>query len=231
MADRRVSSPASQSILRWKDQTGKQYEFYLNQGETIQIGRERENNLVLEEKHISRRHAIINWRNGVPEISDLGSANGTLVNGKRLTQPCALHDGDVICLYDTELAYSCRNRIQIKPESQPGEKKTFILPQDKPQPRLMVSAGPEEGKKILLHAGKMVIGRATVKENWDIPFQDRSISRPHAQVEMQGDSFIITDLGSANKTLVNGEPIQEPTPLQDGDVILVGETTLLFRIC
>ena len=58
---------------------------------------------------------------------------------------------------------------------------------------------------------------------------DRSVSRPHAQVAKLDSRYVLTDLGSANGTLVNGRLIEEPTPLKNGDVLLIGETTILFR--
>jgi len=55
---------------------------------------------------------------------------------------------------------------------------------------------------------------------------DTSVSRRHAQLRFQDDGLIIEDLGSANGTLVNGRPISEPTLIQDGDEVTLGETIL-----
>jgi len=113
----------------------------------------------------------------------------------------------------------------------PEEHGTYVVLSSTPQANLIVSAGPQEGLKIPLHAGKMIIGRATVKDNWDIALQDRAISRPHAQLEQVVDGgFALTDMRSANGTQVNSNIIAEPTLLRDGDVIVVGETSLLFRV-
>jgi pSer/pThr/pTyr-binding forkhead associated (FHA) protein len=56
---------------------------------------------------------------------------------------------------------------------------------------------------------------------------------PALRIAIQEDgSWAIKDLGSANGTVVNGVPIEAetPHPLQDGYVITVGETTILFRL-
>jgi pSer/pThr/pTyr-binding forkhead associated (FHA) protein len=50
------------------------------------------------ENGVSRRHAVLIWRNDVLHIVDLGSSNGTWVNGLRLFphQPRGIHNGDTI---------------------------------------------------------------------------------------------------------------------------------------
>ena len=98
------------------------------------------------------------------------------------------------------------------------------------EPFLVISSGPGEGRKIILRQGKMTIGRATAhSENWDIALQDRGVSRPHARIESTDGGFTLTDIDSANGTLVNGQILEAPTALKDGDVILIGETTLIYR--
>ena len=217
-----------QAVLRWDDAAGQRRALYLREGDTVQLGRGRDNDVVLEGARISRHHAAIAWREGAFAIADLGSTNGTQVNGEMVTQPCVLRDGDVIHLAVGEVTFyelgQARPELEVK-----GEGKTIIVPSDAAQPRLIITAGPQEGREIPICAGTMVIGRATAKANWDIALQDRAVSRPHAQVEWQDDRFTLTDLESANGTLVNGEMIAEPTTLQDGDVLELGETTLLFR--
>jgi len=70
------------------------------------LGRAPENAMVLTDEQISRRHAIIQAQ-GAGEfwLVDLGSANGTYVNGRRVTQPQALHRGDVIRLSGVEMEF------------------------------------------------------------------------------------------------------------------------------
>ena len=56
-------------------------------------------------------------------------------------------------------------------------------------------------------------------EDNDIVIDDRWVSRHHAQVRREGESYVIQDLDSKNGTLVNGRRISAPTPLADGDEI------------
>ena len=53
-------------------------------------------------------------------------------------------------------------------------------------------------------------------------------SRQHARIVRTESGFVLTDLGSTNGTMVNGEPIQEHV-LEHGDRITIGETDLEFR--
>ena len=70
-------------------------------GELI-IGRASDLDLVLVEDMVSRKHAKLTATDGALSIMDLGSTNGTFVNGER-SQDSVAKDGDVIRLGDTEL--------------------------------------------------------------------------------------------------------------------------------
>lgn len=52
--------------------------------EPLLIGRSPECSVHLPEEGVSRRHALIEWRNGEVVVRDLGSTNGTFVNGMRM---------------------------------------------------------------------------------------------------------------------------------------------------
>jgi hypothetical protein len=72
-------------------------EFPLEDGKDIVVGRSSELDMVLVEEMVSRRHAKINVRRGKITIEDLGSTNGTFVNGERI-QNADLHEGDRILI-------------------------------------------------------------------------------------------------------------------------------------
>ena len=222
-------SSMMRAMLRWEDAEGKRLSLYLREGDTAQIGRVSDNNVVLNSVGISRRHAVVTWREGAFEVKDLGSTNGTRVNGEPVNQLRVLEDGDVIGLHQVKLQFFELGQAEPELENNLEIEQTFVVLSDTAQPRLTISAGAQEGREIILKPGIMVIGRDSSKESWDIALQDRSVSRPHAQIEQQNNSFVLTDLGSANSTLVNGQIIAEPIVMQDGDVIEFGDTTLLFR--
>ncbi len=65
------------------------------------IGRSANNGVVINDPEISRRHAQITPQGEGYVLEDLGSTNGTFVNGARLSQPMALKHGDSISFGDT----------------------------------------------------------------------------------------------------------------------------------
>jgi DNA-binding response OmpR family regulator len=60
------------------------------------IGREEDSDIVLPSRQVSRNHARIRRSGGRHILEDLGSKNGTFVNGRELTEPYPLQDGDEI---------------------------------------------------------------------------------------------------------------------------------------
>lgn len=92
--------PSVELTVRQGPQPGQR--FSLTQP-TIIIGRTAGNDVVVNHREVSRRHASLTWDGRQFIIQDLGSANGTFVNGVRLTAPQVLQPGDVIGLGPTVL--------------------------------------------------------------------------------------------------------------------------------
>jgi adenylate cyclase len=79
---------------------------YTPVGESLSIGRASSNGLVLPVKGVSRCHAIIHARSGNEFwLVDLGSRNGTWVNGRRILHPICLHDADRITMGASDLTF------------------------------------------------------------------------------------------------------------------------------
>ena len=72
-------------------------EYPLTEGQEIVIGRSSELDMVLVEEMVSRRHARIQLQGGVITIEDLGSTNGTFINGEKI-QRAALKESDRILI-------------------------------------------------------------------------------------------------------------------------------------
>jgi len=68
------------------------------------------------------------------------------------------------------------------------------------------------------------------REKCEIILRDPHMSRQHANIKYLDGKFLLIDLGAANHTFVNNEMIQAPKTLQDGDLISVGNTDLLFSL-
>jgi pSer/pThr/pTyr-binding forkhead associated (FHA) protein len=89
---------------------------------------------------------------------------------------------------------------------------------------LTVVDGPQTGKEYFFEHSA-TIGRV---ETNDIILVEPGISRNHARFYDDQGIFLVEDLGSANGTRLNGEKVEEPEVLRDGDYITIAGTTLQF---
>jgi hypothetical protein len=83
-----------------------------------------------------------------------------------------------------------------------------------------------DGRSYPLQMGSTVIGRGD-QANLRLP--DVGISRRHARLDYDGSQVVLTDLGSTNGTMVNGQRVSA-VALNPGDMIQLGTTTLTFRV-
>jgi len=68
------------------------------------IGRSEDSEIVLVDPSVSRAHAVVEVRGGEPVVRDVGSTNGTYVNGRRVRSH-PLRDGDEILFGDTKMRF------------------------------------------------------------------------------------------------------------------------------
>ncbi len=73
---------------------------------------------------------------------------------------------------------------------------------------------------------ELSIGRA---EDNDLELLDPKVSRHHARITRQGAAYVVTDLGSANGTLIDGVPLVGPHTLQHGERITVGDSEFTYH--
>jgi len=67
-------------------------------GDQLIIGRDSSNGVAINDAEISRKHSRLSFQGGKYVLEDLGSTNGTFVNGQRLAGPVVLKPGDVVSL-------------------------------------------------------------------------------------------------------------------------------------
>jgi pSer/pThr/pTyr-binding forkhead associated (FHA) protein len=91
---------------------------------------------------------------------------------------------------------------------------------------LVVTRGEAAGSRILLDLPKTTAGR---HPDSDIFLDDITVSRRHAEIIRDGDTYRVCDAGSLNGTYVNRERIEEAA-LNHGDVLQVGKYKLHFLI-
>ncbi|GEM_PF-3136528 len=191
----------------------------------LTVGREKDNTISLNGNRISRYHCRLlppspagGWR-----IVDLGSANGTRVNGKRIRET-ALYHGDRIDVG------TCRLLLHDPSARRPAEAPAPVetaSPASKPSApqgfRLVARGNPLDGRVIPL-AGETTIGRG--KGN-DLAIDSGDVSGNHATLKPAKETFRILDLGSTNGTRVNGHLVKTQD-LQHGDEIEIGPVRFLF---
>jgi TolB protein len=91
-------------------------------------------------------------------------------------------------------------------------------------PHVVVRAGGQVIQEIELRA-ELTVGRA---EDNSLALADPKVSRHHARIDREGTSFVLTDLGSANGTRVDGVRVTGPHPLQHGERIAIGDAELTY---
>lgn len=93
MAEEQSSPP----VIAWLETKEGGEVFRLGRGGDCRIGRSQQNCIILDDKKVSRHHAEIRAQGGLGYlIFDLGSRNGTQVNGRRIHRPTLLNDRDVL---------------------------------------------------------------------------------------------------------------------------------------
>jgi hypothetical protein len=106
-----------------------------------------------------------------------------------------------------------------------------VAPIDQAIPPISMVANPRlvgaDGSTLLIAEGGGVVGREATSS---FPVPQDSVSRQHARISRSGDSVIVADLGSTNKTFVNGVPISGDTTLQPGDSVQFGTAQFRYEV-
>jgi len=220
----------------------------------LSIGRAPDNNIRIDEPSISDHHARLSLESGKLVIEDLGSLNGTRVNDQRIDR-ATLRDGDNIQIGQHVLQVDTVNEARIssvvtasmqterqdlpndeldKESPQKGKRPSGpqiasveagrSVPIDLSQaPRLRVLRGSTDRDEYVLLAKLTVIGSSEIAlvklQGWLAPAVG-------AQINHHPDGYYL-GLGDVVPE-VNGQPIQAPTLLRDGDVIQIGRVRLQF---
>lgn len=218
---------------------------------TLIIGRKR-GDLLVDDPMVSSSHAQIVPRDDGWVIQDLGSTNGTLVDG-RLVREEALRPGAEIGIGNTRLvlfvglpegqdkedAPVARSRQaeiawlldEELVEGGDGRGAADLIDQNLRLPpglnALVESvAGVDVGRTFRFNRGNVTIGRRL----GEVPLNDLEVSRRHAVIEVFGREMIfVRDLGSTNGTYHNGRRVSVAR-LRPGDTVGVGKSVLKFVV-
>lgn len=204
--------------------------FGLGEGEHV-LGRS-EGDLVVSNPYLSRKHLVFAVRGGRVFVKDLGSTNGTFVDGaklgaqeeRELTPASELKAGELpIALRWLEDA-PVAAEADAKDKEIPGLREDSIDVVEVRSP-WSLKAGETEYP---LPFGKVRIGRKPDRN--DIAFPDDGfISAAHAVLDVDLDYLKAQDIGSTNGTLLNGEKLaaNDWRDMKAGDEFTVGKTALI----
>ncbi len=195
----------------------------------VGIGRSPDNTIVLDESNISGYHAQINKEGDRYLITDLGSSNGTYVNGTKIValNPKLLADSDLIEIGNFQLTIENNNfrDISRKTESEQNSNKNI---EKSPTNNYNYSKNSQNFQPISLRGRDRIdIGR---DPNNEISIDRPTVSRYHSRIVKEKGSFYIIDLDSTNGTFVNGKEIKDKRVLLVGDVIQVGPCNFSFNV-
>ena len=205
----------------------------------ITLGRDPSADIVIDSPGVSRRHARLFQQGGAHLLEDLGSSNGTFVNGRRISGPTRLQSGDkaafgqsVVLQYRMpqqvsatvmETAVSAGQATML--DAAPGSAATIIgetslssTPASPPQLTITIAGQKSSNYSLTLPA--ITIGRAT--DN-DIVIDSRIVSRHHARLEKGPTGYRLVVLPDAgNPVLLEGRPLPASRRLENGDLLRIG---------
>ena len=222
-------------IVRYED---KVIERVITEKRRLTVGRTSDNDIVLDNRGVSRKHAFIevNGRNIV--IIDNESLNGTFVNSRRVEEE-AIRDEDIVTIGKYTLAIRSEAVAETKISDLDG---TMMLNTKKQRDRLDTDRRDREiiarsgGTAVLIGekntgAEEIRLGGATLtfgKANFvNVHVSGWFVPDIQAKLALRDGQYILTNVGHRGKTKVNGESISEIT-LKNADIIQVGRSVFRF---
>lgn len=196
----------------------------------LTLGRDQEGEGRLQgDPELSRQHARIELLPGRGLLlEDLGSSNGTFVNGSRIPAPTLIGSDDEISLGQTRMRLRGEPEAPLEPDAQLVDPPTGTAPPPPapvPQAGLRVVAGSAPGTIIPLGEGPLLLGGRGAAAA--ALAGDPAVEAEHARVCLLADGrLLVEDLGSRTGTLVEGRAIPAPTLLRPGERFSLGGSTL-----
>lgn len=172
------------------------------------LGRNATNEIVLDDKEVSRHHARLLVDGDMVLIEDLQSGNGTFVEGQPvLDAPLSIGDSVEIMPFTLRIANA---------EDETEEEPQLCY--------LDCIEGPLVGERFYLDGDALSAGRS---DDQDIALADPSASRSHALFIKRPSGWTVRDNNSANGLAINAQRLREAV-LRPGDQVQLGSTILRF---
>jgi len=179
----------------------------------VRIGRDPDATIVVRgdaAKVVSTRHAEIRFEGGAWLLADLGSRNGTYLDGRRVAAPTPLKPGNLIRLGESGPEYRV---AAVSEEPRIAEVRAYGV-------TLLATAS---GKRFEARGTRIRLGRGRECEVQPVETSDTIVSRVHAELTVgAGGGLVVRDADSTNGTFLNGERITKPMPVRLGDKIMLG---------
>ncbi len=221
-------------VVKFED---KVIERVVTQKKRISIGRTQDNDIVLDNKGVSRKHALIEFDQDAALILDNESLNGTFVNNRKITEE-VLKENDQVTIGKFDLIYHRDAPRETQLAELDGtmvlktRKQRELLEKDKEAREVAEIAGGSvlvgeaftTQKRFSLNRPVITFGKAKFV---NIPVKGFLISRIQAKIIKDKDDFVLVNLGRKGKTKVNGEGIQRYR-LKNDDLIEVGRSVFRF---
>ncbi len=222
-------------VVKYED---KVIERIVTEKKRISIGRTHDNDIVLENRGVSRKHATIEFNNNAAVIIDNESLNGTFVNNRKIHEE-VLRDQDSITIGKYTLLYSREATHQGNELA--GMDGTMVL--NTKRQKTLLENDRVERQLVTKYGGSILLGEenaefAEYRLDRDVTTLGKAkfvhikakgmfLSGIQAKLVRDTDGFTLVNLGRKGKTLINGEPVDQSL-VKNGDVITVGKSTFKF---
>ncbi|MEW5795838.1 MAG: FHA domain-containing protein [Candidatus Zixiibacteriota bacterium] len=222
-------------IVKFDD---KVIERVVTEKKRISIGRTNDNDIVLENRGVSRKHATIEFNNNAAVIMDNESLNGTFVNNRKISEE-VLRDEDTITIGKYTLVYHTESKASDdKMTAMDGtmvlntKKQKDLIEQDRVERQIVAKFGGsvligEENADFAeykLDREVTTIGKAKFVH---VRAKGFTLAGIQAKIVKEADGFYLANLGKSGKVSVNGEPTDRAV-LKNGDLIQVGKSIFKF---
>lgn len=177
----------------------------------ISIGRKGHGaDVEIDSRTASRKHALVKKVGTKVFIKDLESANGILLNAKRIVS----NDWMEITLKD-RVTIASQTFTLFDEVVVPVEEEISSQPESAEEPQLKETS---DFKSQIDKKGFLNVGRLPSN---DIVFDDPTVTRVHARISVEDKKYYVEDLGSKNKTYINGREVTGKVALKDSDVVTI----------
>ncbi|UCD16438.1 MAG: FHA domain-containing protein [Candidatus Zixiibacteriota bacterium] len=215
----------------------KVIERVVSEKKRISIGRTHDNDIVLDNRGVSRKHAQIEFNDNAAVIIDNESLNGTFINNRKISEE-VLRDGDTITIgkysldYHTEVTHVPSNSSMDGTMVLKTKKQKEMLQRDKVDREIVsrmggsVLVGEEntDFSEYRIERNITTIGKAKFVH---VHARGFMLSGIQAKIVKENDQCAIVNLGRKGKTKLNGEEIDKHL-LKNGDIIQVGKSVYRY---